>query len=224
MNKEMKVIILVLAVVAGLIIVLEYNKKKGDADKPAPDLKAPTSDLTRTLPPAIDEESFLVTDKDPETAPGRLPAKDPPTSDFAPLAKPAELKPPVPSSWPKDYTVVQGDNLSGIAKRVLGDARQLPDLLEANPELTLDTLLQPGMKLNLPAKGELVKPDVVKVKPVPENGRLYRIKENDTLYSIATRELGSPGKLKEILSLNPGIDADRLKIGDTLRLPQLAQP
>lgn len=49
--------------------------------------------------------------------------------------------------------------------------------------------------------------------------RIYTIRPADTLSEIAQKELGSQRRMKEILALNPGLDADRLVPGETLVLP-----
>jgi len=49
--------------------------------------------------------------------------------------------------------------------------------------------------------------------------RTYMVKNRDTLWSIAVRELGSGQRHKEILALNPGIQPTKLKVGQPLILP-----
>lgn len=61
-------------------------------------------------------------------------------------------------------------------------------------------------------------PPVTVTPPAPA-GRTYVIKNRDTLWGIATRELGSGKRSKEIVDLNPGLQPTKLKIGQTLILP-----
>lgn len=49
--------------------------------------------------------------------------------------------------------------------------------------------------------------------------QIYTIRPNDTLSEIAQKQLGSQRRMKEIVALNPGLDADRLVPGETLVLP-----
>ncbi|MDP6963414.1 MAG: LysM peptidoglycan-binding domain-containing protein [Planctomycetota bacterium] len=51
---------------------------------------------------------------------------------------------------------------------------------------------------------------------------LYTIKASDTLSEIAFYELGSVRYVKNIVELNPGVNASNLSIGDTLVLPARA--
>jgi len=49
--------------------------------------------------------------------------------------------------------------------------------------------------------------------------RTYRVREGDTLQRIATRELGDPGRAREIRKLNKLRDGKRIKPGQRLKLP-----
>ena len=49
------------------------------------------------------------------------------------------------------YTVVSGDSLSGIAKKILGNAMDYPKIFEANREVIKDPdLIYPGQKIRIP--------------------------------------------------------------------------
>ncbi|MCG7984873.1 MAG: peptidoglycan-binding protein LysM [Candidatus Thiodiazotropha lotti] len=49
------------------------------------------------------------------------------------------------------YTIVSGDTLSAIAKRVLGNASAYPKIFEANREVIKDpNLIYPGQKIRIP--------------------------------------------------------------------------
>jgi nucleoid-associated protein YgaU len=51
------------------------------------------------------------------------------------------------------YTVVKGDSLSKIAKRLLGDASLWPQIYEANRTTIRDPdLIHPGQVLNIPVR------------------------------------------------------------------------
>jgi LysM repeat protein len=58
---------------------------------------------------------------------------------------------PSPTSRSQSYTVVKGDSLSKIAKRVLGDASLWPRIYEANRSIISDPdLIHPGQVLTIP--------------------------------------------------------------------------
>ncbi len=48
----------------------------------------------------------------------------------------------------------------------------------------------------------------------------YRVKPDDSLWTIAAESLGDPVRWKEILKANPTLDPDRLRVGQRLRLPR----
>jgi len=50
--------------------------------------------------------------------------------------------------------------------------------------------------------------------------RTYTIQPKDTLWSIAKRHLGDGKRWKEIVDENPGLDPQKLRIGQTIRLPE----
>jgi nucleoid-associated protein YgaU len=51
------------------------------------------------------------------------------------------------------YTVVAGDSLSKISKKLYGDANQWKRIFEANrDQIKNPDLIQPGQKLKIPAK------------------------------------------------------------------------
>jgi nucleoid-associated protein YgaU len=62
-------------------------------------------------------------------------------------------KAPAPAPPPDEtYTVVAGDSLSKIAKRVYGDANQWRRIFEANrDQIQNPDLIRPGQKLKIPA-------------------------------------------------------------------------
>ena len=55
---------------------------------------------------------------------------------------------------------------------------------------------------------------------IPGTAKLYTIKNGDSLWSIAQKQLGDGNRFKEILKLNPNISAnDNLAIGTKLKIP-----
>ena len=59
----------------------------------------------------------------------------------------------------------------------------------------------------------------LKHKPGWSPGRTYTVVKGDTLWGIAARQLGAGSRSKEITALNPGIDPERLAVGQVLKLP-----
>lgn len=84
-------------------------------------------------------------------------AGDKPRSDFSDVtgggSSTAPKAPtPAPAAPPDEiYTVVAGDSLSKIAKRVYGDANQWRRIFEANrDQIQNPDLIRPGQKLKIP--------------------------------------------------------------------------
>lgn len=159
---------------------------------------------------------------------------------------PADIKP----DKPKIYTVIDGDNLSVIAKKCYGPEEgnrwaNITRIFEANRKV----LKSPeevfiGQKLIIP-----VLPASASGKPKPEDvlsgskfekaesvggrrrpsvsggqasrGRYYVVKDGDSLWKIAARELGKASSYMEIAKLNTDILAneDDLSIGMRLKMP-----
>ncbi|MCE9590402.1 MAG: LysM peptidoglycan-binding domain-containing protein [Planctomycetes bacterium] len=56
--------------------------------------------------------------------------------------------------------------------------------------------------------------------PAPAAGaRSYTVKKGDTLYGIARREYGDARKVKDIIAANPGLDPNKIKVGQKINLP-----
>ena len=58
--------------------------------------------------------------------------------------------------------------------------------------------------------------------PVAAPGRKYKVQPGDSLWKIAERLVGRrsvPSYLEKVRNLNPGLDVDRLKVGQVLLLP-----
>jgi len=50
-------------------------------------------------------------------------------------------------------------------------------------------------------------------------GRVYVVQAKDTLWSIATRLLGDGKRWPEIQALNPGLEPQKLKVGQQIKIP-----
>ncbi len=65
---------------------------------------------------------------------------------------------------------------------------------------------------------EKPKPPAEQPEPEP-SPTIYTIQKGDTLWSIAKRLLGDGKRHKEILALNPGLEAKKLPVGKTIKIP-----
>ncbi len=134
------------------------------------------------------------------------------------------------------YQVKKGETLRGIAKAWLGDEKLAESLYEANKSRIPDvkhlsahlTLVFPRSKfakknepVGSPQNATVpagLKKDEVKPTTEPAGDKKYVVKEGDTLYGIAKRELGKGTRWEEIASLNH-LDGNMVKKGQTLVLP-----
>lgn len=161
-----------------------------------------------------------------------------------PKPAPVEAAPlPAPAAPVEDvlekYQVHKGDTLKGIARTWLGDEKLAEALYEQNKTRIPDakhlsarlTLVFPRSKFakklaevgtagssgtaTMPAG---MKKDEVKPTTEPAGDKKYVVKEGDTLYGIAKRELGKGSRWEEIASLNH-LDGNMVRKGQTLLLP-----
>jgi len=65
----------------------------------------------------------------------------------------------------------------------------------------------------------VVKDDPVPLVTPPATGTTYTIKKKDTLWSIAVAHLGNGQRYREIIAANPGLDPQKLAIGQTIKIP-----
>jgi nucleoid-associated protein YgaU len=156
---------------------------------------------------------------------------------------------PVKPDLPKVYTVQNGDNLAKIAQKFYGSERgnktiNVNRIFEANRRVlkTADDI-QVGQKLVIPllkdetegassgglleriiSIGKTQSPTKIPNKPqskpsVPKNTKYYVVKDGDSLWKIADRQLGNKERFREIIKLNALDDEDYLKIGQRLIIP-----
>ncbi len=67
--------------------------------------------------------------------------------------------------------------------------------------------------------------DVTPITPAPAApvaGGTYVIKKGDTFIKIAREVYGDPSRMKDIAAANSGVDPRKLKIGQTIILPDVA--
>ena len=66
-------------------------------------------------------------------------------------------------------------------------------------------------------------PIPINLETIPEIGTTYTIKEGDTLSAISKKMLGSAGRWREIIKLNPGLNPDKLQIGQIIKIPKTGE-
>jgi LysM repeat protein len=115
------------------------------------------------------------------------------------------------------YSIKKGDVLGSIAQKQLGSTRFVRDILKLNPGVKAKSI-RPGQKLVMPARGD------AKTKPTPGRSasgahRIYVIRKGDNYEHIARIELGSKRRHRDIASLNPNVNPERLQIGQKIKLP-----
>jgi|GEM_PF-717849 len=121
------------------------------------------------------------------------------------------------------YTVRAGDTLSQIAERTLGSSRRWGEIQALNGGLD-PSALHVGQVLTLPGAGagtslRPVARETSIAVPPPAAGDGYVVRAGDSLSQIAQDQLGGASRWREIVALNPGLDPDRLLVGQSLRLP-----
>ena len=143
----------------------------------------------------------------------------------APTAREArEARRPAPVGPGGFYVVRNRDTLVGIAKRELGSSLRWQEIARLNKDvLNGTTRIVEGMRLRLPgarpggASGLLVNRNAV----ASSSGRSYTVRKNDTLSSIARKQLGKPGRWQEIAKLNRALlkGSHVIRTGIELQLP-----
>lgn len=132
------------------------------------------------------------------------------------------------------YTIKAGQTLSDVAGELLGNRGRWREVYEQNKDKIPDpNRVRAGITVVFPAAlrtrgnqttttSSTPEPQLAAVGGGPTSsgeGRSYVVKQGDTLYSIAKRELGKASRWKEIAQLN-GIDGSSLVAGKSISLPR----
>lgn len=154
-----------------------------------------------------------------------------PAGTPAPVTTAQTTPPPAP---PREellsYTIKAGQTLSDVAGELLGNRGRWKEVYEQNKDKIPDpnriragiTVVFPAARRNTgtsPVPETQVAQAAGTTSPGSGGGRSYVVKQGDTLYSIARRELGKAGRWKEIAELN-GIDGSTLVAGKSISLPR----
>ncbi|MBA3685535.1 MAG: LysM peptidoglycan-binding domain-containing protein [Planctomycetes bacterium] len=117
------------------------------------------------------------------------------------------------------YTVRANDTYYSIAKRELGDAGRYKEIQRLNG----DKELHPGMSITLPERrtaSELGKPVLGDADPLPPAGsRVHTVAKDETLVDISIAYFRTSKRWRDIVKANPGVDPERLKVGQKLIIP-----
>ncbi len=70
-----------------------------------------------------------------------------------------------------------------------------------------------------PTPTPVVLPTPVPTPEVRPTGKTYTIKQGDTFYSISRALYGTDKRAKDIIAANPGIDPNKLSVGQVINLP-----
>ena len=131
----------------------------------------------------------------------------------------ATVRPVAPKREFNKVVVEEGDSLWRLAERHLGSGIAYKKILEANKGLTEDTVLSAGLVLKIPTR-VTSKSTVAAAPAVARNGRSYEIQDGDSLWRIASDQLGDGSRWKEIEKANPGENLQVLRIGKVIQLPR----
>ncbi len=111
------------------------------------------------------------------------------------------------------------NQMSQLIAMQMGQQQQLQQRAAMNPG---GTLARPGSN---PNGGGTARPLTIGTNvvaqaamPTPAAGRTHVIKSGDTLYKVARQYKVSEAALK---TANPGVDAKRMKLGQTLKIPSI---
>ncbi|MGW4334918.1 LysM peptidoglycan-binding domain-containing protein [Rhodococcus koreensis] len=133
------------------------------------------------------------------------PSASPPTQ-----VDPRATRPAVQPAGPTVRTV-RGDTLWGLAQQHLGEGRRYAEILDLNRTAVPEPgFLAEGLTLQLPAS----QPDVIR--------GAYTVKQGDTLWDIAERELGDPLCFKEITTPDGTPAGELITVGQQLIMPTAA--
>jgi len=176
-----------------------------------------------------------------------VPAHIGPVEDTTGVVKNIE---PVKPALPKIYVVTEGDNMALIAKKFYGEEEgnkraSIAKIFEANRKLlTTADEIRVGQKLTIPPlslsmakkeknKGGLASTIFEKVKSIGREhlssdklrqskvSKLYTVRDGDSLWLIASEQLGNGSRYTEVAKLNADVlsDEDSLTVGMTLKIP-----
>ncbi len=183
-----------------------------------------TEKITKVVPPVKLPESV-------EEAIDKVEDVEPVTTVVKPVKKKKKQKKMI-------YVVKEGDDLSRIAKKIYGKEEgnrwvNVEKIFAANRK-TMSTIdeIRVGQRLMIPmleksqtptTSSESTKTSKPKQKTTSSrSGKTYVVKDGDSLWKIAAKQLGNGARYAEITKLNKNLleDENDLKVGMKIRLPK----
>ncbi len=140
----------------------------------------------------------------------------------------AELTQNGPYEPVQTYTVLEGESLSSIAKKLYGDIVYWPLISMENRIEDVNTI-RAGEVLDLPGRDVLldftkkVKPGQILTGVSIEalTDKTYQVKKGDTLWHICERRYGDPRKYVDIAKINKIQNPNYIEVDWQLTLPDL---
>ncbi len=237
-------VVLVLVAVVVLLLGREIMNRKKNAQPEVAARSEGTDEPFGTTPPADGAKSERdliaggptsapqpateVAPPAPPPAPGEV-AYDPSKSGLEPIPGPAPAgttqplppvtpeQPTVAETGPKEYVVKSGDMLQRISKQFYGKRSQWKLIAEANPGVNPNHL-KVGTKLVIPPAPS-TPVEAVASGPVTSGAKTYTVKKGDLLSTISKQFYGKQSRWELIAQANPGVNANRLRVGTVLNIP-----
>lgn len=199
--------------VAGLMGMLIQGCKQKTDETPAPTVDTNTTSVPDTNTPPTDLSNQPPMSPSTNGVALQAPIPQAPVQPVVQMP----VQPVTPEVTGGDYTVVKGDSLAKIAKKVGVTLKALQD---ANKTVQ-PTKLKIGQKLVIPAGGKTTADATTPgAAPVVEPaGETYTVKSGDTLTKIAK---ANGVKVKALQTLN-GLTTTQIKVGQKLKLPAKAE-
>ena len=139
------------------------------------------------------------------------------------ITKPAGTQSEELGIWPKHHIVGKGDTLASLSKQYYQDGKKSSEIVAANPGLKGRRKLKAGETIMIPQPAAAPELHATGLELTPASSdRTYTVKEGDTIYGIAKKNLGDSNRWKDVFELNKDQlrgDPRRLKPGMTLKLP-----
>lgn len=126
----------------------------------------------------------------------------------------------LPVSSGKVHVVAANETLMDISRKHYGTTTKWREIAKANPGLD-PVGMKVGQKVSIPEIAGVPAPgsSPVTETATPSVGSEYVVKPNDTLDSIAQRQLGKKSDAKKIQEANPGVNPLKLRVGQKLMIP-----
>ncbi|MCD6404764.1 MAG: LysM peptidoglycan-binding domain-containing protein [Planctomycetes bacterium] len=231
-----------------VLIFIGYLAMRSAGESPAPlpeTSEVPLADTDMFAPPEVPEP---VPVRPPQTAEIEISPSDVPAAEDvvvpvvpgvehlieAPLPAMGEPLPqPAEESFTETragkYVISRGDTLQTISKNFYGTTTKWKLIQDANPDAIPNAdVLKVGTKIVIPAVPGAalraqppVTPSGTAPREAPAGGRIHRVAQGDTLYSIAKQYYGDGNKWKKIYEANKDQlpNANALKVGQELTIP-----